>query len=135
MKSYGDRRKSLAQLFPTLLACICPYKGCGQALSSSANLRRHVNSLHLLKKKFVCRMCSKRFTSKQNLKHHVYILHRVRYEEGEDVVLRLTEMMRNDSGVLDSPRPCPANVHYLLPQLGPQQAAGPLPWVAESTLD
>ena len=144
MKSSGDnRRKSLAQLFPSILAFVCPHEGCGQALSSSANLRRHVDSVHLCKKKFVCSACNKRFTAKQNLKHHLYILHRIHYEEvaskeREMTVLRLTELLDRAPGVLDSPRrqeACPATVHYMLPPLGQSQASGPLPWVAESTLD
>ena len=144
MKTSGDnRRKSLAQLFPSILAFVCRYEGCGQALSSSANLRRHVESVHLCKKKFICSACNKRFTAKQNLKHHLYILHRIHYQEvapekEETGVLRLTDLLDRAPGVLDSPRRqeiCPAPVHYMLPQLGQQQAAGPLPWVAESTLD
>lgn len=142
MKMYGDnRRKSLAQLFPNLLAFVCPYKDCGQALSSSANLRRHVDSIHLCKKKFTCSACNKRFTAKQNLKHHLYILHGLRYEETvceKEEPLKLTEMLSRTPGILDSPRrqdTCPSSVHYVLPRLGIQQVSGPLPWVAESTLN
>lgn len=127
MKSQGDHPKGLAQLFPRILAFLCPYKDCSRALSTSASLRRHIDSVHLGKKKFLCSVCTKRFTAKQNLKHHLYVLHCIHYrEEG----LRLTDMLQRAPTV--SPREiCPAHVHYVLPQIGRQQAAGPLPWVAE----
>lgn len=136
MNTYGSARpKSLAQIFPTLLAFTCPYKSCGKALSSSANLRRHIDSIHLLKKKFECCMCGKRFTAKQNLKHHLYILHHVLHSEVEEKaamqIPALTDMLAASPPVPVSVSTLPytISVKYVLPDLGgAQELCGPLPW-------
>ena len=137
MNTYGTSRpRSLAQVFPSLLAFICPYKNCGKALSSSANLRRHIDSIHLLKKKFECCVCGKRFTAKQNLKHHLYILHHVLHSEVDKKasmqIPSLTDMLAASDPVAYTPCSFPYTipVKYVLPDLtGSQEPCGSLPWV------
>jgi hypothetical protein len=137
MNTYGSSRpRSLAQVFPSLLAFVCSYKNCGKALSSSANLRRHVDSIHLLKKKFECCVCGKRFTAKQNLKHHLYIIHHVLHSEVEQKasmqIPLLTDMLAASVVKCDTACPFPYTipVKYVLSDLtGAQELCGTLPWI------
>lgn len=48
----------------------CYYENCDKCFKTKYNLRRHINSNHLLIKEFTCQICSRMFASKQNLKGH-----------------------------------------------------------------
>ena len=51
----------------------CPYAACGKIYSSTVNLKRHVDCIHLKVKDFTCPVCSKSLSSKQNYREHLYI--------------------------------------------------------------
>lgn len=44
-------------------------KICQEEITAQ-NMSRHVNSVHLKKKRFKCANCSKRYTTKKNMKSH-----------------------------------------------------------------
>ena len=51
-------------------AYTCYYENCQRSYKTKYNLKRHINSNHLLIKDFCCAVCSKTFASKQNLQGH-----------------------------------------------------------------
>lgn len=53
-----------------LLEYKCYYENCSKSYKTKYNLRRHINSNHLLIKEFSCQICMKSFASKQNLQGH-----------------------------------------------------------------
>lgn len=48
----------------------CYYSDCQRSYKTKYNLKRHINSNHLLIKDFSCEFCAKTFASKQNLQGH-----------------------------------------------------------------
>ena len=52
----------------TLYCCMIP--GCDKAYSTKFNLKRHVETIHLRKKRHQCTICYRWFASKQNLSEH-----------------------------------------------------------------
>jgi len=48
----------------------CYYDSCSKTYKTKYNLRRHINSNHLLIREFTCQFCLKSFASKQNLQGH-----------------------------------------------------------------
>lgn len=48
----------------------CYYDSCFKTYKTKYNLRRHINSNHLLIREFTCQLCLKAFASKQNLQGH-----------------------------------------------------------------
>ena len=51
----------------------CMYPNCDSEYSTKFNLKRHVESVHLHVKKYVCSICKLSFCSKQSLKEHLRI--------------------------------------------------------------
>lgn len=50
----------------------CMYMGCDKTYSTKFNLKRHVETIHLNKKRHYCEECKRWFASKQNLVEHMY---------------------------------------------------------------
>lgn len=53
----------------------CEYVGCGKIFSSTANLRRHVETCHRGMKPFECEICFKNFSFRKNKKEHIRLNH------------------------------------------------------------
>ena len=51
----------------------CMYADCGSEYATKFNLKRHVESVHMMIKKFKCQTCGNLFISKQSLKEHHHI--------------------------------------------------------------
>lgn len=55
-----------------MLYC-CMAAGCDKVYNTKFNLKRHVNSHHLKKKRHICETCQREFSSNQNLAEHKYL--------------------------------------------------------------
>ena len=55
--------------FMVLLYC-CMIPGCDKAYSTKFNIKRHIETIHLKKKRHQCTICYRWFASKQNLSEH-----------------------------------------------------------------
>lgn len=51
----------------------CYYTNCNKKYKSKYNLTRHINSMHLGIKSFICSLCQKSFVSKQTLLEHEFL--------------------------------------------------------------
>jgi uncharacterized Zn-finger protein len=51
----------------------CYYTNCNKKYKSKYNLTRHINSMHLGIKNFICSLCQKSFVSKQTLLEHEFL--------------------------------------------------------------
>lgn len=51
----------------------CYYSNCNKKYKSKYNLTRHINSMHLGIKSFICSLCQKSFVSKQTLLEHEFL--------------------------------------------------------------
>lgn len=49
------------------------FPDCEKSYTTKFNLKRHVNVVHLKKKKFYCEQCERFFASGQNLNEHMNI--------------------------------------------------------------
>lgn len=52
---------------------ICPHDSCGKSYVNNTILKRHIQAVHDLQKRFQCSVCGKCLSSQQNLKEHGYI--------------------------------------------------------------
>lgn len=58
----------MPEFLVTLYCCMIP--GCDKAYNTKFNLKRHLDSIHLKKKRHQCSICYRWFASKQNLSEH-----------------------------------------------------------------
>lgn len=52
---------------------VCPHDSCGKSYVNNTILKRHIQAVHDLQKRFQCSVCGKCLSSQQNLNEHNYI--------------------------------------------------------------